>query len=211
MFNTELLQTLRLDRLPGASAHSMMTPQPPLSGAPGTLRSAAVLVLLSSLADCSKGALGDLFVTLIRRTRSTHHSYELAFPGGMQGANESLRTTALREAKEEIGIRIDSIKVLGTLSTVNTATSGIEILPVVAIARDRLDFRANPEVAALIHVPLRALFKPDSRGTDFMAHPEVGMRRIPYFAIGNAKLWGASAKIMAELLAVVYGEEFLTQ
>jgi hypothetical protein len=37
------------------------------------------------------------------------------------------------------------------------------------------------------------------------------MRRIPYFAIGGAKLWGASAKIMAELLAVVYGDEFLNR
>lgn len=211
MPNTRAFQTLRLSHLPGALAHGIMTPQPPLADTQGEPRSAAVLVLLSPLVYRSADAPDELFVTLIRRTGSTHHSHELAFPGGLRERSESLRATALREAREEIGVKAGSVKVLGTLSTVRTATSRTDILPVLAIARHPLEFRANAEVAALIHVPLGGLSKPGARGVEIVKHPEIGTRRIPYFAIGNAKLWGVSAKIMAELLAVVYGDEFLNQ
>lgn len=119
MLNTRASRLLRLSTLPGAVAHSVMTPHPPLKDTPGRQRSAAVLVLLSPLGHRVDNALGELFVTLIRRTGSSHHSHELAFPGGLRERNETLCATALRESREEIGVRAGSVKVLGTLSTVN--------------------------------------------------------------------------------------------
>jgi 8-oxo-dGTP pyrophosphatase MutT (NUDIX family) len=209
MLSTQAVHSLLHSPLPGALAHCAMEPQPPLTAGPGEYREAAVLVLLSPLGYRVPDHLDDFAVTLIRRAPSTHHSYELAFPGGRREGDEPLRATALREASEEIGVEAGGIKVLGTLSTVNTVTSRTLILPVLAISKRPVDFRTNPEVAALIHVPLGSLRKPGSQNVEITEHPEVGPRRVPYFAIGGAKLWGASAKIMAELLAVVYGNDCL--
>lgn len=142
------------------------------------------------------------------RARSTHHSYELAFPGGLRERFESPPTTALREAHEEVGLAADSVRLIGQLSSVRTATSRAVIHPVLALAARRADLHANEEVAAVLQVPLAELRDPQARRVEYQAHPELGRRRIPYFAIGREKLWGASAKIMAELLAVLYGGEF---
>lgn len=209
MLSTETFHSLLQSPLPGPLAHGAMEPRPPLTASTGEFREAAVLVLLSPPGHRLPDSLDDLAVTLIRRAPSTHHSYELSFPGGMREGDERLRTTALREAEEEIGIDTRKVRVLGSLSTVSTITSRAVILPVLAMSRRHLEFRANPEVAAIMHVPLGSLRKPGSRGIETTQHPELGTRRIPYFVIGGAKLWGASAKIMAELLAVAYGSECL--
>lgn len=202
MLNIQILEQRLRGPLPGLSAHETMAPRPTLGRPPGASRSAAVLVLLAPFADRLPDSFRDLFVTLIRRTGSTHHSGEIAFPGGLREGSEPLVRTALREAQEEIGVEAETVRVLGTLSPVEAATSRTDILPVLGIARYRPSFRANEEVASLIHMPLRALLRPDARGVETTTHPELGPRRIPYFRIGGAKLWGVSAKIMAELLAV---------
>lgn len=209
MLNVQALEhRLRLP-LPGIPAHNTMAPHPPLAGKPGKSRFAAVLVLLSPIGYRFPDSIGDLFVTLIRRADSSHHSGELAFPGGLHEGSETLPDTALREAHEEIGVAPGEVQVLGTLTPVHTSTSRTIILPVLGVARGSLSFRPNGEVAALIHVPLNTLMSPDSRDVDIVRHPEVGPRSIPHFKIESAKLWGASAKIMAELLAVVCGVETL--
>lgn len=207
MLNVQALEhRLRLP-LPGVPAHNTMAPRPPLPGRPGKQRFAAVLVLLSPIGHRVPDAICDLFVTLIRRADSTCHSGELAFPGGMRDGSETLPDTALREAHEEIGLAAEEIQVIGTLTPVHTSTSRTVILPVLGIARRPLNFHPNGEVASLIHVPIQALMSPDSRDVATVKHPQIGPRRIPYFKINSAKLWGASAKIMAELLAVVCGVE----
>lgn len=207
MLNVQALeQRLRLP-LPGLPAHNTMAPQPPLPDLPGASRFAAVLVLLSPIGHRWPDSVRDLFVTLIRRAASTHHSGELAFPGGMREGTESLPDTALREAREEIGVATGDVRLLGTLTPVRTTTSRTVILPVLGMAHRGPDFHPNSEVASLIHVPLHAMLNADSRGVDIVKHPQVGPRRIPYFKVASAKLWGASAKIMAELLAVVSGVE----
>lgn len=47
MLNTQAFHSLLQSPLPGATAHGVMQPQPPVSTAPGACREAAVLVLLS--------------------------------------------------------------------------------------------------------------------------------------------------------------------
>jgi 8-oxo-dGTP pyrophosphatase MutT (NUDIX family) len=207
MLNTDLSGSLLRHPLPGALAHDTMQPWPPLRTDAGAYREAAVLVLLSPLGRGPALQPERLVVTLIRRARSTHHSNELAFPGGMRDGDEPLMDTAVREAREEIGIASRRLEILGALSKVHTATSRAVILPVVALARRSQELRANEEVEAMIHVRLASLLDPASRDVEIVRHPELGPRRIPFFAIGDAKLWGASARIMAELLAVVCGSD----
>lgn len=211
MLNMQMVHALLHDPLPGALAHDTMSPQPPLPGKRDRLRHAAVLVLLCPAGNRPLQSVNDVSVTLIGRAHSTHHAHELAFPGGLREKGESLRSTALREAHEEVGVTPDSVSVLGTLTRVSTATSGTVILPVLAVTRGAPVFRANEEVARVMRVPLRSLCETDARRVELSTHPELGTRQIPYFAIGSKKLWGASAKIMAELLAIVYGEEFLAR
>src|ERR1700761_1556911 len=87
---------------------------------------AAVLVPLY-LAD------DELHVVLTRRRADLRrHAGEISFPGGRQDPEDpDLRSTALREAEEEIGLPRESVDVLGELSPVSTFVTGYLIHPFV--------------------------------------------------------------------------------
>jgi len=84
-------------------------------------RRAAVLVLfgvLDALPAHRAGAVaGDLDVLLVTRaTTLTHHSGQVAFPGGrIDPGDAGPAAAAVREAVEETGLDPDGVEVLGTL------------------------------------------------------------------------------------------------
>ncbi len=188
----------------------MMEPRPSLPQPDEIERQAAVLILLSPISHHFPSQLEDLYVTLIRRSNGSRHAHELAFPGGLREPNESLVETALREAKEEIGLGTVPVEVLGSLTPVATVKSRTSILPVLALARTYPELCPNCEVSKIIHMPLKALSRREARSVKVVDDPQVGRRVIPWYVVGKEQLWGASAKIMAELLAIVYGEQYLT-
>jgi 8-oxo-dGTP pyrophosphatase MutT (NUDIX family) len=82
--------------------------------APGT-KDAAVLVPLY----LDSGALHAVFTK--RRHDLKRHAGEISFPGGRQDLpDEDLRTTALREAEEEIGLAPADVELVGALEPVGT-------------------------------------------------------------------------------------------
>src|SRR5689334_25285412 len=76
---------------------------------------AAVLVPLY----LDRGALHAVFTK--RRDGLSRHAGEISFPGGRQDfPEEDLRTTALREADEEIGLPPDAVELVGALPPTGT-------------------------------------------------------------------------------------------
>jgi hypothetical protein len=80
--------------------------------------------------------------------------------------------------------------------------------PVVGVAHARPAFRvAEAEVERLIEVPLRALLAPNvvHREARLRERPPAVLMDVPYFAVDGAKVWGATAMILAEFLALLDG------
>lgn len=130
------------------------------------------------------------------------HAGQISLPGGRLESGESPRAAALREAWEELAIPPDELAVLGMLTPIYIPPTHYLLYPTVAARSERPDFRLQPsEVAALIEAPItdfvgdanRRVETWDLRGT---------RRRVPFYAIGPHKVWGATAMILRELAAV---------
>jgi 8-oxo-dGTP pyrophosphatase MutT (NUDIX family) len=169
----------------------------PIEPPPGVEpRNGAVMVLLYPGQD-------DTYLPLTVRTGSLrHHSGEVSLPGGGFDPDDgSLEQTALREASEEIGIVPEAVEVVAELAPVWIPVSNFRIVPFVGRAATRpVFFPAPDEVAAIVEVPLGTLLDPA------IIHSEVRdirgrLLRVPYFAIEYHKVWGATALVLAQLVA----------
>lgn len=208
--------------LPGLPAQMSMAPDP----RPGTerifdpdldCRRAGVLVLLypgKSVIERSAKSPdtddGELCLVLTRRTDAVDsHRGQISFPGGSMDPGEEAVAAALREAWEELAVDPARLDVLGTLSPLYIPPSGFCIYPVVAYMSERPTFAPSAgEVAEVIEVVLAHLLAPATRQEELW--PLRGERvRVPFYAVGHHKVWGATAMVLAELLALV--RETLTQ
>ena len=92
--------------------------------------------------------------------RASHlraHSGQVAFPGGKIDPGETALETALREAREEIGLEARFVEPLGWLDPYLTGT-GFRIAPLVGAGRAGLYAAINPhEVEAAFETPLAFL------------------------------------------------------
>jgi len=164
-------------------------------------RRAGVLVLFYPLD-------GELCLVLTRRTDAVDtHRGQISLPGGSMDPGEDGVAAALREAWEELAVDTGSLEVLGELSPLYIPPSGYCIYPVVAYAAERPSFVPNPgEVAEVLEVSLAHLLDPATRGEE--TWPIRGQDvRVPFYRAGHHKVWGATAMVLCELLALIL-EEF---
>ncbi len=187
--------------LPGVDAQLRLSPEPRFGWIPGhippTARPGAGLLLLYR----KNGSVHT--VLTLRNAALQQHAGQLSLPGGAAETGESLADTALREAQEEIGLDAAAVEVLGTLSPLYIPVSDFALHPVVGLGSRRLSFEPDPgEVQQLYEVPIDQLRDPDRRGSETR---EFGGRsyRVPFVAIEDQKLWGATAMVVSEMLAVL--------
>lgn len=127
------------------------------------------------------------------------HKGEISFPGGRVDEGEITRQAALREAHEELGIVPEHVDLVGKLGRVFTAVSNYVIEPWVGIM-PLAELTPNPaEIAEVIEVPLEVLLSPDVRRTQKFIFGSVVWTN-PAFDIGNDTIWGATARILGELM-----------
>ncbi|MBC7227202.1 MAG: CoA pyrophosphatase [Thermoflexales bacterium] len=188
--------------LPGIAAQVTMAPRPrPFRPPDGSNpRQAGVLVLLYPV----DGQLHLVFT--VRPTNLDYHAGQVSFPGGgWEEGDASLAETALRETREELGIPTGEIEVLGPLTPLYVPASHNMVHPFVALTPRRPAFQPDPlEVAELLEVPLATFRDPALRGEDRMERDRLEVV-IPYYAVGGYKIWGATAVILAEFLALLEG------
>ncbi len=187
---------------PGWSAQSKLIPEPrsgniPFPQAEPHCRKAGVLLLLYP-------RKGELFLILTRRTANVlHHRGEISFPGGAREKNEDLIQTAVRETKEELNIPPEAYRILGTLTPLYIPPSRFCIYPVVAGTDSRPDSEPDPtEVEAVLEIPIGHLLNSFNRQTEeWTIHGE--KKKIPFYQFRNHKIWGATAMVLAEFIAIV--------
>jgi 8-oxo-dGTP pyrophosphatase MutT (NUDIX family) len=152
-------------------------------------------------------AARELWVLLTRRTDTLpEHAGQYAFPGGIRAeGDEDEVATALRETHEELGIEPSLVVVLGMLSDVSTPT-GFLISPVVGAIPNPLSIHpASDEVEAVVPVPFAYLANPQvvEEQQVVIAGEKVVS---PVFHYRNHRIWGATARILADLVGRLTGE-----
>jgi len=172
-------------------------------------RRSAVLVALFEEA-------GEARLVLTRRASGLrHHRGEVSFPGGRMEPGELPVDTARREAYEEVGLDPALVDPVGRLGPVQTFSSGSFIVPVVGALGSRPELVASPgEVARVFDVALADLvadgvFHEERWPVPGRASAGTAGGRIPvwFFQVAGETVWGATARILTELLGVVLGSD----
>ncbi|MCP4522165.1 MAG: CoA pyrophosphatase [Cytophagales bacterium] len=159
-----------------------------------TPRRSAVLLLLYPNND-------KLYSVLMKRPEyDGKHSGQISLPGGKYEEDDiDLKTTAVREFKEEVGVDITKDKIIGTLEDIYIPPSNFLVSPFVAYISQKPSFVPDQrEVERLIEYPIQRLLE-----TDVIqhTHQEISNNmkiKVPYFDIDDEIVWGATAMILGE-------------
>ncbi|MFL2589353.1 MAG: NUDIX hydrolase [Parvicellaceae bacterium] len=146
---------------------------------------------------------GKTFFCLIERQEyEGTHSNQISFPGGKNESGESLKETALRETKEEIGVDPISINIIGELTQVFVPPSNFLIHPFVGYCNFTPVFNASErEVKRIIEVNIEDLFKKDVIKIKKMSFKKISGNvnyEVPYLDLNNKIVWGATSVILNE-------------
>jgi 8-oxo-dGTP pyrophosphatase MutT (NUDIX family) len=142
---------------------------------------------------------------ILRPVYTGVHSGQIGLPGGRrEKADVDFYETALREAKEEIGINPAEVTVVGHLSDLFVFASNHMVHPVVGYMKYKPAFLTDPrEVDQLIEVPLSTLLDTSIRGiTNMMVAGNIEISA-PYFGVDGHTVWGATAMMLSELLSII--------
>lgn len=189
---------------PGRAAQARMSPRPrpgdifPMPENPSG-KQAAVLILLFERA-------GELYFFLTRRTeRVSSHKGQISLPGGRQDKGETLQRTALREAREELGLDPAQIEILGApLTPLYIPVSNHWVTAFVGYycCGEPLLHQSESEIVEILPTRLA-----DILGEAYIVEEEWELRGykviVPFFHLHGFKVWGATAMILGEFAALL--------
>lgn len=152
---------------------------------------------------------GETFVILTRRSsRLRSHTGEVSFPGGRVDPGEARLAAALREAAEEVGLDPAAVEIIGELSPLSTMSSRAAITPFVGVLSERPRLAPNPaEVERVFDVSLAELASEEVYHEELWELAEMGVREMNFFELVGDTVWGATARMLRELLELVFQSE----
>jgi 8-oxo-dGTP pyrophosphatase MutT (NUDIX family) len=153
---------------------------------------------------------GALRLVLIRRAPHGSHGGQIALPGGRcDEEDEGPVATALREAREEIGLDPANVDVLERLPEIEARASGFVVVPILGRIRRPDRWVPDPrEVDEILEVSIPELARPESRGEalDLLAG-WTPPRPLPFMRVNGHRLWGTTYRILEPLIPrVIAGE-----
>jgi 8-oxo-dGTP pyrophosphatase MutT (NUDIX family) len=196
--------------LPGSPAHKHMAPVPPRQWpaglSPQRVRNAAGLLLVFPKEKAGARIFPDrdaAHIILTVRADGLRHGGQVSLPGGAVDPGETFEQAALREAHEEVALPLDGVRVLGALTPLDIPVSGFRLHPIVAMRPTRPQLtRSDSEVARILEVSVDDLLNAEhfvaiQRQRDGLSFT------VPAFRITDVEIWGATAMVLAEFLAVL--------
>lgn len=160
-------------------------------------REAGVLALIHPVGDAAH------VVVTVRRGHLTDHAGQVSFPGGRRESDEPLLQTALREAQEEVSLSPDDAVVLGRLTPLYIPPTNFCVYPYVAYTRIRTRLAPHDyEVERIVDVPIADLLDPNSIRTEVWTVRGDDVN-VPFFDVVGLQIWGATAMMLSELLALL--------
>ncbi|ONH26245.1 NUDIX hydrolase [Pseudofrankia asymbiotica] len=162
---------------------------------PPDARPAAVLILFG------QGEHGPDVLLLERSADLRKHAGQPAFPGGGADPTDgSAIHTALREAREEVGLDPAGVEILGAAPQLYLPHSNYLVTPVLAWWRVPCPvYPVDPgETSAVARVPVADLVDPAKRVR--LRHPRTGQPSPAFRVAGMTTVWGFTAGILDALL-----------
>jgi 8-oxo-dGTP pyrophosphatase MutT (NUDIX family) len=162
-----------------------------------TLRPASVLVPIVDRSEESPAGPTVLFTR--RAAHLKDHSGQVSFPGGRVAPEDpSPEATALREAREEIGLDPGRVELLGRMPEYLTRT-GFRITPVVGVLTPPFELQRDAnEVDEIFEVPLAFLLDPANHQRQSRQW-QGELRWFYAMDFGPHTIWGATAGMVVNL------------
>ncbi|HEX4346280.1 MAG TPA: CoA pyrophosphatase [Vicinamibacterales bacterium] len=187
--------------LPGELAQARLAPRPRRDWPPGfdrrAVRDAAALLLVFPIDTHAH------IVLTLRAGTLGRHGGQVSMPGGVIDAGETREAAALREAHEEIGVLPENVRLMGRLTPLEIPVSGFRLHPIVAVSNERPRFTPAPgEVARVLEVNVDHLMDPASLSSR-EAIQNGQTVTLPAFLVDDVEVWGATAMVLAEFLALL--------
>lgn len=162
-------------------------------------KKAAVLVIFY---PNHKGELN--FLLTLRASYKGVHSAQISFPGGkLDRKDVSLKNTALREAREEVGVIEKDIAVFKEMTNVYIPPSNFIVTPYLSYLNYTPNFSKNYEVAALIEVKLSDLLCDSVISSTILSTSYAKNINVPCFKLNNYIVWGATAMMLNEIKELI--------
>jgi 8-oxo-dGTP pyrophosphatase MutT (NUDIX family) len=122
----------------------------------------------------------------------------------IEPADATPLATALREAREEIGLELFEVGDAVALPSVGTLSSGIVIQPYwIRLPTAPLLCRDPNEVDEILLTPLAEIRRPDSIGS--IPHPRRPTEQVPAIHWRGQVIWGATLRTLFDLFARLDG------
>lgn len=137
-------------------------------------------------------------ILTVRTATLRHHAGQIAFPGGRIEPGETPQQAALREAREEVGLDPELVRIVGSCEPYLTVT-GFAVTPVIGVVPPDLPLvPSDGEVAELFGAPLAFVTGPANhvrKSVDWEG------RTRTYWEIDwqGRRIWGATAAMIVNL------------
>jgi 8-oxo-dGTP pyrophosphatase MutT (NUDIX family) len=165
-----------------------------------SIKSSVLILLFPSIQE------NELSIVLIQRpSYEGVHGGQISLPGGRsEEKDRDLKETALREAKEEIGIDPGKIITVGVLTELYIPPSNYLVLPFLGYSLERPTFQPDPlEVDGIIEIKLKDLLNDNNmKSKDIYVRQGLSVFG-PCFEIEDHTIWGATAMILNEFREIL--------